>query len=881
MGQADGGRMPLHDGNGTVGRRFANDWPTSRFWRNAPAANGRLASYNGGNARHTLWLWAMPHDRLIEPDQGKGRYAADLPAGSAGYRVGDLIVDTGRGRVTRGDVEVPLPKLSFDLLLALIHVAPNLLTLDLMMERVWPGLVVSPETVTQRVKVLRQSLGDDAKNPRYITGVRGRGYRIVADVASLGAPLPPSVSILPSGPTAAPAHRWSRRRWMGLVAASVLVMSVIATAVWHQKNAAPPAEIAIQGRALTVSSAPPRSVAVLPFDNLSTGPDGAVFALGIAEQVLHQLGKLSDLTVIARTSSFAFQGHNTDARDIGRKLNTKFLLEGSVQRDGQRLRVTAELVDADTDLQVWSARFDRAANDIFAVQDEIALEVAQALEVNISAAAREKLAGRSTQNLDAWLAYEQGRALMATRKLADLQNATKRFADASRLDPSFAAAYVSQAEARLLTAFFQGSDVWFGLEPALAPAERIEIDRLLAQALKLDPRDGEAYIVHGWLREGGETGNQLEAEADDRRGLALSPNSELGYERLARVLFFYPKSGERYDPEKREESYVMIDKARSLDPLAPTAHLTKAELVLFGRGDRTQAKRLLLQALQVDPNNYPALVNLGGVEWLFGNFAEAVRYGEQALTLEPRAFWPRTFLLRYYLDLEDAAAAREIINLIPPKETWSRIPWYLYQRDWRSAGELANVLPLTLQPIDLHSQIWALLHAGLAAGQLKLAIAGVASDCSVPWNRAGEPVVARSNDSCVELAMLMQAAGERDRAARLLRAEVSATDRELRDQPGGERWDDSVRPEALALLGDREGAINALQQVQASTSAEWWYRLQLDPALDGIRHDPRLEVMLTQARTHAAEERAKLQELRAQGLVPERGSTTTTTVSSH
>jgi transcriptional activator of cad operon len=820
----------------------------------------------------------MDHDQPLRSERDADGRGSELPVVSAGpYRVGDLVVDIGRGRVTRQDLEVALPKLSFDLLLALIRAAPNLLTLESLMERVWPGLVVSPETVTQRVKMLRDVLGDDAKEPRYIAGVRGRGYRLVADVAPLASTAASHVPSPLSEPVAAPVKRRFRWVWTGIAVATLVLLTVVAAVLWRHKSAAPQPMIAVQGRAVTVSAASPRSIAVLPFDNLSIGPNGNVLALGFAEQVLHQLGNLSDLTVIARTSSFAFQGRSMDAREIGRQLNTKFLLQGSVQSDAQRLRVTAELVDADTDLQIWSARFDRAANDIFAVQDEIALEVARALEVNISAGTREKLTDRGTQNLDAWLAYEQGRALMSTRKLADLENATKRFADAMRLDPSFAAAYVSQAEARLLIGLFQTSDLWFGWNPHLAPSERTEIDQLLAQALKLDPRNGEAYIVHGWLREGV---NALEAEADERRGLALSPNSELGYERLARVLFFYPKSGEHFDPEMREESYVMIDKARALDPLAPTAHLTKSELVLFGRGDRNQAKRLLLQALQLDPNNYPVLVQLGAVEWLLGNFAEAVRYGEQAFALEPRAFWPRPMLLRYYLDLEDVAAAREILDLIPPQETWSRIPFYLYRRDWKAAGELANVEPRTFQPIDGHSQIWALVHEGLSEGQLKRATAGVSSDCNVQWSRDGEAVTLENNESCIEWAMLMQAAGERDRPVHLLRAELSAMDRESHDHPGDDSWN-STRSEALGLLGDREGAIKALQGVFASASAEWWYRLQLDPAYEEIRHDPRFGVMLTQMRAHAAAERAKLEALRAQGLVPRRGSTPATTASPH
>jgi TolB-like protein/DNA-binding winged helix-turn-helix (wHTH) protein len=787
-------------------------------------------------------------------------------------RVGDLVVDIGRGQVTRGDVDIALPKLSFDVLVALMRAAPNLLSLDALMERVWPGLVVSPETVTQRVKILRNALGDDPRQPRYIAGVRGRGYRIVAPVEVLGASASPQFPRAASKPIDPPLQHRFPWRWEGIGAAAALLLAgVIAIAWWQHGSGARPTEIAIQGRAVIVSAAPPRSVAVLPFDNLSTRPDGNVLALGFAEQVLHELGNLSDLTVIARTSSFAFQGRNADAREIGHQLNAKFLLQGSVQSDAQRLRVTAELIDTDTDRQIWSARFDRTLTDIFAVQDEIALAVARALEVNIASGAREMLAGRGTQNLDAWLAYEQGRALLITRKLADLQGATSRFTDAARLDPSFAAAYVSQAEARLLIAFFQGSDTWFEAGPQLAPADRVDIERLLAHALELDPGNGEAYIVHAWLHEG----HPLDAEADYRRGLALSPNSELGYERLARLLFFYPKSGEGYDPEKREEAFAMIDRARALNPLAPMAHLTKAQFVLFGRSNLGEARSLLLQALQTEPNSYPALTILGCVESLSGNFAAAVRYGEQAIAIEPRVFWPRPFLLHFYLDIGDVAAARQIFELIPAADTWSRIPMYLYQHDWKTAGELAYTPPATFNPVDATARFWALVQYGVVTGHLKRAKAALDQSCAARWGDDGNPVVSRTSpfqDDCVEFAALMQAAGEGDRAARLLRALLSAMDYESHDLHRGELWFGSARPEALALLGDNEAAIKALQASFAPTSINWWYSLQLDGAYDGIRNDARFAALLAQASEHAAGERSKLQQLRAQELVPRRGS---------
>ena len=235
------------------------------------------------------------------------------------YTLGDLSVDEGQSRISRAGVDLPLPKLSFDMLVALGRAAPNVLSLDALMDQVWPGLVVSPETVCQRVKLLRDALGDDSRNPRYIVGVRGRGYRLCVP------PCPDRV---------------------------------------------------------LVTGAASRSVAVLPFENLGNSPTDHVISLGVPEAVLHLLASLNEVVVIARTSSFAYQG-NRDARSIGQALNARYLLEGSVQSADGRLRVTARLIDAQSNADIWSMRFDRAREDVFALQDEIAMQVAHALKMSL------------------------------------------------------------------------------------------------------------------------------------------------------------------------------------------------------------------------------------------------------------------------------------------------------------------------------------------------------------------------------------------------------------------------------------------------------------------------------------------------------------------
>ena len=187
------------------------------------------------------------------------------------------------------------------------------------------------------------------------------------------------------------------------------------------------------------SGAKGMAIAVLPFANLGTAAEGDVLASGIAESVLHQLASLAELDVISRTSSFAFRGRATDAREIGRQLGARFLLEGSVQSDRRRMRVTTQLIDTETGADIWSMRFDRLPGDIFAVQDEIAMQVTQALELSLDARAKDRLTGQGTQNLQAYLAFLQGRSLLANNRVVDTKEAIGQFERAIKLDPKFAA----------------------------------------------------------------------------------------------------------------------------------------------------------------------------------------------------------------------------------------------------------------------------------------------------------------------------------------------------------------------------------------------------------------------------------------------------------
>jgi TolB-like protein/DNA-binding winged helix-turn-helix (wHTH) protein len=367
-------------------------------------------------------------------DEVTAAYRAPAAGEATLFRVHDLIVDLGRRRVARAGVDLKLPGLSFDLFVELVRAAPNVVTVRRLMDIVWPDAVVSPETISQRVKLLRSALGDDVKNPRYVGGVRSRGYRIVAAVTALSSETPS-----PDAPPAA-AMRLKGLWW---VIASLVLAGVVVFAMHSSANREPglPHEL------------PAHTVAVLPFESLGPSAQNEFLASGLAGSVLHALADNPQIAVIARRSSFALNGRNSDVREIGRRLNARYLLEGSLQPVGTQLRVRTALVDAMSAQNIWSLNFDRPMANLPAAQDEIAARVAQVLAATLNASADERRKTATTSNPDAYLEYLQARELAASYRLGDLQQAVNHYARVLEIDPSFSAALSGLASAKYKSRF--------------------------------------------------------------------------------------------------------------------------------------------------------------------------------------------------------------------------------------------------------------------------------------------------------------------------------------------------------------------------------------------------------------------------------------------
>lgn len=333
---------------------------------------------------------------------------------------------------------------------------------------------------------------------------------------------------------------------------------------------------------VAATETPDKSIAVLPFVNMSSDPDQEYFSDGIAEELLNRLAQLSDLKVAARTSAFQFKGKNEDIGNIGRQLKVAHVLEGSVRKSGTTLRITAQLIDSRTGYHLWSETFDRDASDIFKVQDEIAGAIAEQLKITLDI---ESLTARPTASInpEAHDQYLQGRKFLANRR-ADLDNAIAAFDRAIAIEPGYSAAYSGKAFA------IQLRPLW-----NMTPATNAVLDetrRIADKALQLDPDNAEAYMVRGMAAFYG--WDPVAAAADLNRALALAPGD---VDILNMEGDFRSYVGDLAAAEQAKR------KAMALDPLSFVHPLNLAD-VLLSQGRSEESIIAAEQAIALGANEY-------------------------------------------------------------------------------------------------------------------------------------------------------------------------------------------------------------------------------------------------------------------------------------
>ena len=645
-----------------------------------------------------------------------------------------------------------------------------------------------------------------------------------------------------------PGKRRSNQRMNYLIIA-LLVVALTVSITFNVSNIEKPVEASVS------------SIAVLPFR--SDSPDSRVFADGIHDDLLTRLANIKALKVISRTSVMEYRDTLKNVRIIAEELGVESVLEGSVQRTGDNVRINLNLIDARTDEHIWAKAYDDrlTMENIFAVQSEIAASVADALQATLSPAERVRVATVPTSDLRAYRLYKEGKDNLYRRQVQTLRVARRQFEEAIALDPEYAEAHAGLAEAILLLTINHQE---------LPPDEAMSLARAsIDRALQLDPNLADAYALLGLMKSTvwGHTllgPENAEAEAAFRRAIALNPNHASAHMWFASL---------RDSEDRLDEAVELFQRAMELDPLAriPASNLP---MIYAKRGEHEAAMRLWLEATRIH-NDWPTLYQYIAVHlWGLGRLDEAYAWYSKALELglEPGLSNIDGGIL---IDLGELEKAAEVLDRFPVTHEFHALGKAiraLIGADYAGATEMiGDVIEQELLPGRYLYD--TLSDSALLAGDLEtarkytlLADPILGGDRSIQVNR-------RATRSAVKLAYIEQQEGNAEEARDLLNGALEI----IREMPRLGTLGFGIRDvQIYALLGRKEDAIAAFREAldagyRGSVVFDGW-PLEIDPYLDSIRDDPRFTGMVEELDGHlavmrdrlfAAEAAGNLEDLRA------------------
>jgi adenylate cyclase len=458
------------------------------------------------------------------------------------FRFSEFEIDVARHELRcRGNLVSIEPQV-FDLLVHLVRNRNRTVSKSELVDTVWKGRIVSEATLSSRVSAARQAIGDNGADQELIRTYYKRGFRFVVNVDETAAPCDSSTR----NPVQNPAHT-------------------------GDTLAAP---------ALVVSDRP--SIAVLPFQNMSGDPEQEYFSDGMTEDLITDLSKVSGLFVIARNSSFAYKGRSVNVQEIGRDLGVRFVLEGSVRKAGNRVRITAQLIDAGSGGHLWAERFDRDLTDIFSTQDEVVEKIVGMLAVTLTRGEEQRLRRHGTGNVEAYESWLRARELLTRGTRESVAQSRVMYRRAIEIDLNFARPHAGLALAAI-------SEYVSGWAPD--PAQALdEAERWARRAVELSDQEPVSHLALGavllWRRD------HEGALAESRRMMALDPNFAQGYSATGLALMYAGRAAEALEP---------IAMAMRLDPLYPSMVLHFLAQANFSLGKYEIAAQQLVDRIARTP----------------------------------------------------------------------------------------------------------------------------------------------------------------------------------------------------------------------------------------------------------------------------------------
>lgn len=572
------------------------------------------------------------------------------------YEFGPFRLNPEEHILFRDNTPVSLRPKEFAVLLALVEVHGHVCTKNDLLERVWPGQYVEEGNLNRQISTLRNVLGDTADQPLYIATIPKVGYRFTASVREIRdensdlvierhtiarvvteEELINDQSELESKQdphallTAGEKQANRKRLWtLGIAAVLLVALSLGFAYAWRSRNS--PEQNA---------RATPRSLAVLPFKPIGDADDNQYLGLGMADALITKLSNIKELNIRPTSAVRKYDTPEQNPVAAGRELRVDAVVEGSVQRIGERIRVTVQLVSVHDGAPLWAEKFDEQFTNIFSVQDRISEQVARALPLTLSTAEKEMLSKRYTANSEAYQLYLKGRYFSDKRTEEGLQKGLEYFQQAINLDANYALAYAGLADSNLLLAMYG----------ALPPKDSLPKAKAMAtKALEKDSGLVEAHISLAFAR----MTNDLDwsgAEVEFKRAIELNPNHATARHWYAEYLAAV---------RRHDEAIIEIKRAQELDPVSLIIHTEVGRHFYYAR-QHDRAIDELRKAIEMDPNFARAHQYLGRAYEQKGMYEEAVVECQKAWQLDNT---PRTLSFLGYANarLGKRAAAQKILD---------------------------------------------------------------------------------------------------------------------------------------------------------------------------------------------------------------------------
>ena len=599
----------------------------------------------------------------------------------------------------------------------------------------------------------------------------------------------------------------------------------------------------VTGDVIAAAAVDNKSVAVLPFANMANNAENEPFTLGLHDDLLTHLSKISALKVISRTSVMEYKNTTKKIKQIAKELGVANILEGGVQRAGNKIRLNVQLIDAATDDHIWAEIYDSelTTDNIFEIQTEISEKIAAALKAQLTAAEIKSIAEKPTDNLAAYNAYLAARQLAEERTGPAVKQALALYERATELDPNYALAYVGQATAwSLLTGY---SDL---------PHEEMIIKGLplIDKALSLNPLSAEAHTIKAFYL--GRQGKYAEAEESYKYSLSLNPNYASTYQWYGSLL--------RVNLNRPEEAIVMNQKAAELDPLSNVILINLA-WGLRSLGRLHEAMEQFTRVHERDPN-FPGAVN--GLAWVnddLGNYAQAVIEQTKAISLDKGNLSNRLWLLLHYLNMNAITSAKATLTTTQEMSpNYSQIPYYqslleMVSGDYSTSVERYQNIVNDDPENPFNASTLALFNA----------LNGDCSKTIMLWQQLSPERFASSylsNASQVYddlvIAWCLKQADQVQASERLL-ASIDTNVKKVTNATEGTYY----KAASLAIQGQSAKAAQAYAEVIRSKRNRGWHWVDHLPYYTDMRQEPVFIQAREQLMQELAEQRQLLNELRA------------------